>query len=112
MLIYCAHAYGGDESKKYKAAQKIKRIQLSDLKNTYISPIHAFGALYNIIPYDIGMELCFDLLMACDELLVMSEVSKGVQAEIQMAQKLHTPVRFTSNKLRRQYQKDGIYDDS
>lgn len=112
MLIYCAHAFGGDEAKKYKAAQKIKKIQLSDLENTYISPVHAFGALYDAVPYETGMELCFDLLTACDEILVMSEVSKGVLAEIQLAQKLHMPVRFTSEQLRRRYQRNGIYNES
>jgi len=94
MMIYCAYKYGGDESNKKRCEDIIKKLQLNDLENTYISPIHALGFMYDTISYDDGMELCFDLLSACDELLVLSELSEGVKREIKMAKKMKIPIRY------------------
>lgn len=98
MLIYCAHKYGGIEENKNIAEQKIKELQMNDLKNCYISPIHCFGYMYDAIDYDAGMEMCYDLLTACDEVLVLSDLSEGVKREIRLAQKLHIPIKFVEQK--------------
>ncbi len=103
MLIYCSHAYGGNEDSKQLAEIKIRQMQLSDLDNTYISPVHAFGFLYHDVPYDMGMELCFDLLMMCDIMLVLSEPSEGVKREMELANKLHIPIEFVPGELYASY---------
>lgn len=94
MLIYCAHKYGGDEFNRAEAESKIRLIQMADLKNTYVSPIHCFGHLYKAISYDDGMELCFDLLTACDELYVLSDLSEGVRREIEFAELIKMPIKY------------------
>lgn len=94
MMIYCAHKYDGKEENKIRCETIVKHLQSDDSENTYISPIHTFGFMYNTIPYDEGMELCFDLLSACDELLVLSELSEGVKREIKMAKKMKIPIKY------------------
>ena len=97
MMIYCAHKYGGKEENKKKCEKIIKKLQANDLDNTYISPIHALGFMYDSINYDDGMELCFDLLSVCDELFVLSELSDGVEKEIEMAERMEIPVRYLTD---------------
>ncbi len=82
MLIYCSHKFGGKLENAKATELKIKRLQLTDPKNTYISPIHAFGFMYNDMEYDVGLKLCIDLLAKCDIMIVLSEGSRGVMREI------------------------------
>lgn len=107
MLIYCAHYYGGKENAKDSAEEKIRRLQLDDLQNTYISPIHALGYLYKYMDYNTGMELCYDLLMVCDKLLVLSRPSEGVMREIKMAEKLHMPIEYANKDIERECEEYG-----
>ena len=59
---------------------------MKDLANCYICPLMAFSYLeYGEMGYDDEMELCLDLLMCADALIVASEISKGVEAEIKFA---------------------------
>ena len=81
MLIYCSHKFGGKMENAKAVELKIKKLQLADPSNTYISPIHAFGFMYNDMEYDVGLRLCIDLLAKCDMMLILSEMSKGVRAE-------------------------------
>lgn len=92
MLIYCAHKYGGDEANKASVEAKIKELQTTYPTDTYISPIHAFGFLYEDIPYDVGLDLCLSLLARCDALLVLSEESEGVRREIAFARLNNIPI--------------------
>jgi hypothetical protein len=86
MIFYVAHQYGNDKSNIEKAKKITHDLQVKDLANCYICPLTAFSHLeYGEIGYDDEMELCFDLLTACDVLVVASEVSKGVQMEIDFA---------------------------
>ena len=94
MLIYCAHKFGNSHKNRKRAEKIIERLQREDLENCYISPIHTFGYLYSKVSYEAGMELCFDLLMVCDKLLVLSEESKGVKQEIEMAKRLGMEVEY------------------
>ena len=82
MLIYCSHKFGGSMENAKAVELKIKRLQLADASNTYISPIHAFGFLYNEVDYLTGLNWCLELLSKCDMMIVLSEMSKGVRAEI------------------------------
>ena len=107
MLIYCAHRYGGDENAKDSAEKQVCNLQLNDLQNTYISPIHALGYLYKHMDYDAGMELCYDLLMVCDKLLVLSSPSEGVVREIKMAEKLHMRIEYASKDIERECKEYG-----
>lgn len=86
MLIYVGHCFGGKAENIEKAKKITHDLQVKDLANCYICPLLTFSHLeYGEIGYDDEMELCFDLLTCADRLIVASEISKGVQMEIDFA---------------------------
>lgn len=86
MLIYIAHKFSGDKTNIEKAKKITRDLQVKDLANCYICPLLTFSHLeYGEIGYENEIEICLDLLSACDVLVVASEVSKGVQREIDFA---------------------------
>ena len=86
MLVYVAHRFGGDPANIERAKKITHDLQVNDPENCYICPLMAFSHLgYNEIGYDEEMELCIDLLSVADVLIVASDVSKGVQKEIDFA---------------------------
>lgn len=86
MRYYIAHKYQGDKSNIERAGKIAKKLQLEHPEHAYFSPLHAFSFLeYNDMAYDDFMEVCYDFLSACDVLIVASEISKGVQMEIDFA---------------------------
>lgn len=83
---YVAHKYGGDPQNLERAKRITHELQLNDLENCYICPLVAFShLLYNEIGFDEEMELCKDLLTLCDGLIIASDISKGVQMELDFA---------------------------
>lgn len=87
--IYVAHCYGNNSENVERAKKITHDLQVNDLENCYICPLTAFSHLgYNEIGYEEEIALCLDLLQICDKLIVASEVSKGVQIEIDLAKKL------------------------
>ena len=94
MLIYCSHKFGGKLENAKAVELKIKRLQLADPKNTYISPIHTFGFMYDTVSYEDGIDMCLDLLSKCDAMVVLSEKSKGVEIEIEYCIVARIPVEF------------------
>lgn len=95
MLVYVGHEFGGDPENITKAAQITHDLQLADPDNTYICPLLAFGHLkYNELGYEKEIQLCIDLLSECMEMVVASEISKGVQIEIDYCTKWKIPIRF------------------
>ena len=89
MRIYVAHCYGGKQENIEKAKQITHDLQVKDPENCYICPLIAFSHLgYNEIGYEEEIALCLDLLSVSDMLIVASEVSEGVQIEIDLAKKL------------------------
>lgn len=89
MIYYVAHAFGGKQENIERARKITHDLQINDPENCYICPLTAFSHLkYKEIGYEEEMALCFDLLQICDKLIVASEVSKGVQIEIDLAKKL------------------------
>lgn len=96
MLIYCSHKFGGKLENAKAAETKIKRLQLADPDNAYISPIHTFGWLYDTADYNTGLRWCLDLLSKCDKMIVLSDFSKGVHAEIDTAEALGIEVEYAT----------------
>lgn len=82
MLIYCSHKFGGKMENAKAVETKIKKLQLENPNDTYISPIHTFGFMYHTVSYEDGIGMCLDLLSKCDMMIVLSKRSKGVRAEI------------------------------
>ena len=85
-LYYIAHQYGGDKENIEKAKKITHDLQVKDLANCYVCPLLTFSHLeYGEVGYDDEIELCLDLLSCADRLIVASEISKGVQKEIDFA---------------------------
>lgn len=86
MLVYIAHKYGGNPENIEKAKKITHDLQVNDPQNCYICPLLAFSCLgYNEIGHEQEIALCLDLLTVCDALIIASDVSDGVQAEIDFA---------------------------
>ena len=101
MIYYVSHRYGGDIANYERAKQITHDLQTNDLDNSYICPLLAFSHLgYNEIGYDEEMALCVDLLSVSDALIVSSDISKGVQKEIDFAQMVGMEVIDLAEKYR------------
>lgn len=86
MIYYIGHCFNGDKANIEKAKKITHDLQVKDLENCYVCPLLTFSHLgYGEIGHDDEMELCFDLLTCADRLIVASEISKGVQMEIDFA---------------------------
>ena len=86
MIYYVGHCFVGDKANIEKARKITHDLQVKDIENCYICPLLAFSDLeYGEMGYENELEICLDLLSACDALVVASEVSKGVQREIDFA---------------------------
>ena len=95
MLIYVAHQYGGNQENFDRAKNIVHDFQLQRKEDCFVCPLMAFSFLeYGELGFDEEMEMCIDLLSACDKLLVTSPVSKGVQMEIEYAELFGLEVEF------------------
>ena len=85
-MIYVSHKFAGDPANMERAKKITHDLQVNDTENCYICPLIAFSHLgYNEIGHDEEMALCIDLLSVSDILIVASDVSDGVQKEIDFA---------------------------
>ena len=101
MMYYVSHEYGGNAQNVEKAKKITHDLQVSDPQNCYICPLTAFSHLkYGEIGYDEEIELCLDLLSLCDTLIVASDVSQGVQKEIDFARMVGMEVIDLAEKYR------------
>lgn len=100
MVYYVAHEYGGRIDNYNRAMAITKKLQLNDMANTYLCPLMALSHLsYDDTTHEEAMELCFDLLMLCDALIVASDESDGVDQEITMAEKLGMEVIYLARDI-------------
>lgn len=87
-MIYISHPYGGQDENRQKVENIIRTLALSHPENTYVSPIHCFGFLYDLVDYEQGLEMCLNLLEKCDKMLVFGDWknSRGCKAEVLFAE--------------------------
>ena len=101
MLLYISHKYGGDPANIDRAKKITHDLQVNDPENCYICPLTAFSHLeYNEMGYDEEMALCIDLLSVSDVLIVASDISNGVQKEIDFARLVGMEVIDLAEKYR------------
>ena len=101
MLVYVAHRYGGDPANIERAKKITHDLQVTDLDNCYICPLLTFSHLkYGEIGYDEELELCLDILSVADVLIVASDISDGVQKEIDFARMVGMEVIDLAEKYR------------
>ena len=100
-VIYVSHKFGGDPANMERAKKITHDLQVNDPENCYICPLLAFSNLeYNEIGYDAEMALCIDLLSVSDVLIVASDISEGVQKEIDFARMVGMEVIDLAEKYR------------
>ena len=100
-VIYVSHKFGGDSENMEHAKQITHDLQVNDPENCYICPLLAFSHLgYNEMGRDEEMSLCIDLLSVADVLLVASDISEGVQKEIDFARLVGMEVIDLAEKYR------------
>ena len=100
-MIYVSHKFGGDPANMERAKKITHDLQVDDTENCYICPLTAFSHLgYNEMGYDEEMALCIDLLSVSDILIIASDVSQGVQKEIDFARMVGMEVIDLAEKYR------------
>lgn len=101
MIYYVSHCYQGNPDNVRKAKKITHDLQVDDPENCYICPLMAFSHLgYNEMGYDEEMALCIDLLSVSDVLIVASDISDGVQKEIDFARMVGMEVIDLAEKYR------------
>ena len=101
-MIYVSHKFCGDPANMERAKKITHDLQVDDPENCYICPLLAFSHLeYNEMGYDEEIALCIDLLSVSDALIVASDVSDGVQKEIDFAKMVGMDVIDLAEKYRR-----------
>jgi hypothetical protein len=99
--IYVSHKFGGDPANMERAKKITHDLQIENPTHCFICPLLAFSHLqYGEIGYDDEIELCLDLLSLCDTLIVASDVSHGVQKEIDFARMVGMEVVDLAEKYR------------
>lgn len=100
-IYYVAHRFSGDTANLERAKKITHDLQVNDLDNCYICPLLTFSHLkYGEIGYDEELELCLDILSVSDVLLVASDISDGVQKEIDFARMVGMEVIDLAEKYR------------
>ena len=100
-MIYVSHKFGGDPANMERAKKITHDLQVNDPENCYICPLTAFSHLgYNEMGCDEEMALCIDLLSVSDVLIIASDISEGVQKEIDFARLVGMEVIDLAEKYR------------
>ena len=84
-VIYISHKFGGDKNNIEEIENIVRCLVKIHPQYLFVSPVHAFGYLYDDVDYDTGLDYTLWLLGKCDEVWVTGSEwssSKGVLAEI------------------------------
>ena len=93
--IYVAHKYEGNRQNIEKLGVILRKLQKEHPENSYFSPLHNFSYLeYDDMPYDEIIECCKDWLTESDKLLIVGELSKGVETELSLAEACNMEVEY------------------
>ena len=102
MLVYVSHCYGGNPENVERARRITHDLQVENPAHCFICPLLTFSSLkYGEIGYDEELELCLDILSVSDVLLVTSDISDGVQKEIDFARMVGMEVIDLAEKYRK-----------
>ena len=98
-IVYISHIYQNKQENLDIVANKIRELQKEYPTYLFISPMHMFQMLYDVVDYDKGMEFCLFMLEKCDEMWVVcskdkAEESVGVQREIEYCKEFGIPYYY------------------
>ena len=99
--VYISHKFGGKEENKLEVERILRQLVEKYPRNTFVSPIHCFGYMYDFVDYESGMQMCLDLLDACDYMIVYGdwENSKGCKREIRYAEDNQIPYEIANQDM-------------
>lgn len=99
-MIYVSHPYGGLEENKLRIEEIIRELQRLYPEEIFVSPVHCFGFLYDIVDYECGLNMCLELLCRCDSMLVFGNymTSTGCKAEVKFAVDKDIPYAIVSEQ--------------
>ena len=101
MLLYLAHKYQGNQANIERVKKIAHDLQMDNPNHCVVCPLLNFSCLdYGEIGYEQEMEICLDLLSVCDCLIVASDISEGVQKEIDFARMVGMEVIDLAEKYR------------
>ena len=101
MLLYLAHKYQGKQENIERVKKIAHNLQMENPEHCVVCPLLNFSFLdYGEIGYEQEMEICLDLLSVCDYLIVASDISDGVQKEIDFAKMVGMEVIDLADKYR------------
>ena len=101
MLLYLAHKYQGKQENMERAKKIAHDLQMDNPNHCVVCPLLNFSCLdYGEIGYEQEMEICLDLLSVCDVLVIASDISDGVQKEIEFARMVGMEVVDLAGKYR------------
>lgn len=93
--VYVAHKYEGNRQNIEKLGVVLRKLQKEHPENSYFSPLHNFSYLeYDDMPYEEIIECCKDWLTESDKLLVVGDLSRGVEIEIDLAEKCNMEIEY------------------
>lgn len=95
-IIYVSHPFGGDADNIMAVTNLISMLHNEYPEYLFLSPIHAFGHMYDYIGYQEGLDMCLWMLDQCDEAWVFGnyESSVGCMSEIAYCQNHLIPYRI------------------
>ena len=100
--IYVSHKFGGDTANMERAKKITHDLQIENPEHCFICPLLAFSHLqYGEIGYDNEIELCLEWRSLGDALIIASDVSDGVQKEIDFARMVGMEVIYLAEKYRK-----------
>lgn len=93
MMIYVSHKYDNLQTNIGKAKRITNGLQTRDFSNHYYCPLAAISCLADKnVSEDNKTALKLDMLMVCDILLIVSEVTDDMKDEIDFAKAVHMEV--------------------
>jgi hypothetical protein len=93
-VVYICHEFGGKKENAEKVARLIELFVDIYPNIRFISPIHAFGYLYDLVDYDTRIEYCLTFLDMCDEMWTFGSksMSRGCMIEKEYCKKYKIPI--------------------
>lgn len=84
-VVYVSHGYGGKLENKERIDKAFRFLVKEMPEILFISPVHAFGEVYEDTDYVQGLNMCLALLDKCDEMWVLDKnwrESRGCNVEV------------------------------
>ena len=87
MMIYISAPYGGKKENKDRIEFIVKTLSIERPFDTFISPVHCWGFMYDTVAYNVGIRYCLELLDKCDFMMVFGDwrSSRGCRLEVEHA---------------------------